>query len=383
MLYLMEPKSFEEFKAKVSMDVPESSFNDYVAARGSQDSETGPDIYSSKGGKATVSITGSLQKSTSFWSWLYGWATYDDIISSIALAEADVDVSEIVLAIDSPGGSVFGLDGVVEAVKTAKKPVSAVVDDIAASAAYWIASQADKIEALNRTSMVGSIGVATSFYVSDNVVDVASSEAPNKRPDVTTDQGVKVVQRELDAIHEIFASDVAEGRGTTVKNVNANFGKGGIVLASEAINTGMLDGFYGSTSGTGNIIPAASAEQPIGGNLMDMATLKAKHSDVYAEVMALGVNQERDRVTAHLIMAEASGAFGIATEAIKDGSELTSLLSAKYQAEQMKKQAVNDRVADDKEADPGTPDASATPADEGDQVANAVLELAGVEGELQ
>jgi len=118
---------------------------------------------------------------------------------------------------------------------------------IAASAAYWILSQCNEIT-LERTAMVGSIGVACVVpkqverdehgYVH---VDIVSTNAPNKWPDPTTESGkAKIVER-LDAIEAQFLADVARGRGVSVDTVKEKFGQGDVFLGADAIKRGMAD----------------------------------------------------------------------------------------------------------------------------------------------
>ncbi|MCK5235959.1 MAG: S49 family peptidase, partial [Deltaproteobacteria bacterium] len=147
-----------------------------------------PGIMSVAGDKADIAIRGVLTASPNIFAMFLGGGntTYPDIIASIAAAEQDDAVSEIILSIDSPGGDISGLFDTLAAIRATTKPVKAVVLNTAASAAYAIAAQADEIVASNRATRVGSIGIAVSVHVSENRVDIASTNAPKKRPDVTT-----------------------------------------------------------------------------------------------------------------------------------------------------------------------------------------------------
>lgn len=78
-------------------------------------------------------------------------------------ANAEMGVDAIVLRIDSPGGSVSGTEDLANIIKSSSKPVVAFVDDMACSAAYWIASSCQKIVANLNTAIVGSIGVISTF----------------------------------------------------------------------------------------------------------------------------------------------------------------------------------------------------------------------------
>lgn len=271
--------------------------------------------------------------------------SYKGLIEAVHKAEGDPDVDIIQLDIDSPGGSVEGLFEAVAAIESTRKPVVARVSNKAASAAYWIASQADEIIAKDKATIFGSIGVVQSQWVSDNVVEITSTNAPNKRPDVTTEEGKKVVRAELDALHELMAESIANGRGVTIKKVNTDFGKGGTFLAEEALKRGMIDAIGGSDKQTGG--QAASLTES---KLMNLAELKAKHPELYQAAFDEGVTKERDRASAHLKMGEASGAVDIAVKAVIEGSDMTASIQADYMAASINKIAKGDRAADDIDA---------------------------------
>src|SRR5690606_4141095 len=118
------------------------------------------------------------------------------------------------------------------------------VDDLGASAGYWIASAAHKV-ILSRTAMVGSIGVVSTYRKrkDDKVeeTEIVSSQSPKKRMDVTSDEGRAEVQRIVDQLASVFVSDVAAYRDVPEEKVIADFGAGSIVFASDAVAAGMAD----------------------------------------------------------------------------------------------------------------------------------------------
>lgn len=79
---------------------------------------------------------------------------------------------------------------------------------------------------------------------------------------------------------------------------------------------------------------------------MDLNELKAKHPTLYAQVVAVGETAERDRVSAHLTMGDASGDMKTAMKAIDDGSAMTASIQAKYMAAGMKRQDTTAREDD-------------------------------------
>lgn len=336
----------------------------------------GGGILAIAGTSAEISIDGVLTRQPDLMAKWFGGGntTYGEIISALASAETDPTVKDITLSIDSPGGQFSGLFDVLAAMEMVTKPMTAMVNGMAASAAYAIASKAGRIVAANKATMVGSIGVAASFYVNDRVVDIASTHAPKKRPDVKTEAGRAVVRESLDDLHEIFVDAIAGGRNVSVETVNANFGQGATLLADKALSRGMIDAIAGDGKKSGG-------DDQTEAKKMDIQTLKADHPALYAQVFEAGVAKERDRVSAHLILGEASGAMDVAIAAVSEGSEMTAVINAKYQAAGMNRDAIAARAADDADAVAAS---TATPAPETkEDVADTVLSMleaqAGIE----
>ena len=342
------------------------------------DEGSGARVLTIAGDTAEIKIEGVLTNAPNFMAMMFGGGntTYGDIIGAIASAEQSPEVEKIVLAINSPGGQFEGLFDVLSAIQAATKPITARVINTAASAAFAIASQAGEITASNRAARVGSIGIVASFDIDENEVKVSSTEAPKKNPDVTTVEGQAIVREELDAMHEIFVGAIATGRGTTVEKVNADFGQGATLLAEDAVSRGMIDAVADVEL---RIVkpsePASSGNQPENAT-MNLQELRAQHPDVYAEAIALGATEERDRVSAHLTMGEASGDMKTAVAAIQDGSAMTSALQAKYMAAGMNRQDIEARADDDDDAGAGD--------DAGDDVVEGDADLVaqGVEAKL-
>ena len=296
------------------------------------------------GNVAVIPIRGILTEKPSFWASFYGGGStsYQDIRADIAEAKGNPFVTSVEYEIESPGGNVSGLFPTLDAMGGLGKPSVAIVGDMATSAAFGIACQADEIHVGGRASQLGSVGVAYDTYVDDKELSLNSTEAPNKRPDLSTKEGQGVVVSHLDDYHVLFAGAIATGRGTTVKDVNKNYGRGGIVLANEALKAGMIDKILGPE----NKQTANGGEQTEVGS-MDLQTLKTEHPVVYAAV----VKEERGRVNAHLILGKKSGDMDTAIEAIGDGSALTDEIQAKYLAASMDRQDIDNRTADNPDTD--------------------------------
>jgi signal peptide peptidase SppA len=116
--------------------------------------------YRLRDGTAIVPIVGSLVNRGGWIGANSGLTSYEGLSAQLRDAEADPDVSSVLLDIDSPGGEATGMFAVADQVRllVQTKPVIAFVNDMAASAAYGIASAASEI-VVSPTSVVGSIGV--------------------------------------------------------------------------------------------------------------------------------------------------------------------------------------------------------------------------------
>lgn len=212
-----------------------------------------------KSGRAIILVEGVLTPKPDAMAELYGEpnTTYAELRQCLATALADASVKQIVWSIDSPGGAVDGLFALLDDIEDARgrKPMSALADN-AHSAAYGIAAAVGSITASSRMSSFGSVGVATSGFVSGGlcgtVVDIASSDAPEKRPNLATPEGKAVVQRYLDQIADEFVASIARGRGVTNATVRKSYGKGSSMLASAAKSAGLIDGIAQRLTASGS-----------------------------------------------------------------------------------------------------------------------------------
>jgi ClpP class serine protease len=226
-------------------------------ARSALGSNGSPSIMQVVAGVAEISIAGVLTEVADFYAAYFGGGNtaYRDIRAALHLAASDPAVHEVVLSVSSPGGTVAGLFETLAVLETFPKPIRAQAS-MACSAAFALVAQCDSVQAATGASFFGSVGVAVSMFVDDSVVDITNKESPDKRPDVSTEEGKAVVQKELDGIFELFASSIARGRGVTVERVTSAFGRGATVLSSAAIESGMIDGLVPSAPKVASVATA-------------------------------------------------------------------------------------------------------------------------------
>lgn len=210
-----------------------------------------PPPYVMRGGVALVPLSGPLTKHETSFQSIFGGTSTLRTRRALRQAQADDAVSAIMLRIDSPGGTVDGVADLVDDVRSvaATKPVWAYIEDLGASAAYWIAAAADRIIA-NRTALVGSIGVFATLEDSSAAADLAGIKVhvvrtgPHKGagvPGVPIGQDdISDAQRVVDGIFRSFSADVQAGRELAGDKLDA-VSTGQVWIASEAKRLGLVD----------------------------------------------------------------------------------------------------------------------------------------------
>ena len=131
----------QRFRSMV-LAVEAAGIPEHVAANVGAGIDAGPDFgFEFFDGLAIVTLHGSLMKHRSS----YGGTSTVVARRAIRNAEHDERVRSILLHVDSPGGTVSGTMDLAKVVAATKKPIQAFIEDCGCSAAFWIASQADKI----------------------------------------------------------------------------------------------------------------------------------------------------------------------------------------------------------------------------------------------
>lgn len=203
-------------------------------------------------GVAVVDVSGVLYKGAPAWMRSYGINATERITRGVQTAANDPDVDSILLRIDSGGGSVDGLSELGDTIYSARqrKNVVASIDGMAASAAYYAASQASRI-ASERTAMVGSIGVRMILYdfsklfdregIKAVVVDTGTFKSAGAMGTEITEEQIDDFQRIVDQYFGDFVSAVARGRQVNPDMVRNEWGDGRVWLAPEAAAMRLID----------------------------------------------------------------------------------------------------------------------------------------------
>jgi protease-4 len=196
-------------------------------------------------------------------------ASADNLVGSLRAAFEDTKVKGVILRINSPGGSPVQAGYVYDEIRRLRGlhpqvKVYAVIADLGASGAYYIASAADEIYA-DKASLVGSIGVTAAGYGFVGTMEKLGVERraytsgehksfldpfqPQRADETRFWQGV------LDTTHQQFIAMVKQGRGERLKDKEHPELFSGLVWSGEqALQLGLIDGLSSSSAVARDVI---------------------------------------------------------------------------------------------------------------------------------
>lgn len=212
-----------------------------------------PAPAASSGSIAVLPVRGIISNRIGSMQNMSGGTSAEALQNALNQLVADPHVSAIVLDVDSPGGSVLGIQELADAIHqaTATKPVYAVTNAVAGSAAYWLASQASEL-VVTPSGLVGSIGVFSVHVdrsqadaqdgVKRTLIKAGRFKAEGSDMEPLTDEARAAAQSQIDVYYDQFTRSVARGRGVSLANARgAKFGEGRMVTAADAVERGMAD----------------------------------------------------------------------------------------------------------------------------------------------
>jgi signal peptide peptidase SppA len=182
-----------------------------------------------------------------------GSVSTQQFASALRQALADDTVSQILIDIDSPGGSVYGVSELADEITHARsqKPVVAIANSLAASAAYWIGCSASEFY-VSPGGEVGSIGVWQAHFdhsqalaaegVKPTLISAGKFKVEGNPYAPLDDDAQAFMQSRVDDHYASFTKAVARGRGVPIAQVREGMGQGRVLGAVEALAQSMVDG---------------------------------------------------------------------------------------------------------------------------------------------
>lgn len=212
---------------------------------------SGPQVgYDLVAGVAVIEVSGTLVKKLGELRPYSGLCGYDGIRQNLFAALSDPKASAICLLIDSPGGEVAGCFDLVDMIHQARgsKPIWAVLDDMAYSAAYAIASAADYVT-VPRTGGTGSVGIIAmhvdfSKALSDAGLKVTLIQYGARKADGAPEiplspEAFSAAQSMINTMGDLFVETVARNRAIPASKVRDT--QASVYLGAAGVDVGFAD----------------------------------------------------------------------------------------------------------------------------------------------
>lgn len=253
----------EAFSGPVALEMRRAQEIQQLLSRGiaGQDAPTvlraifgGPRLQTSiiGGGVTVIPLHGFIMQRGPAWLSYYGIRTLESFLEQFDAAMADDDVSHVVIHVDSPGGSVFGVPECAARIRAArgKKPITTVCDPLMASAAYHIGAAGDEI-AITVSGMTGSIGVIWIHFdfskaledsgVKATIITHGRRKAETSELAPLGDEARAHIEQICADYGDRFDAAVGEYREIPADEVQSRFGEGAVFTAERAVSMGLAD----------------------------------------------------------------------------------------------------------------------------------------------
>ncbi|MFP4045956.1 MAG: signal peptide peptidase SppA [Candidatus Aenigmatarchaeota archaeon] len=190
---------------------------------------------------AVIPIQGAIQPGSAYASPSY-------VRSQINKAE-DENAAGFLFDINSPGGTVVGSKKIAEEIEKTDSPSVCLLQDVAASGAYWVTSSCDHVVS-DPLTLTGSIGIRSSYLEYSEHMEEEGIEHVRLVKGEHKDMGSpyrNLTEREremfidsLNKIYSYFLEDLKENRNLTEDEIE-NVSDGRTILGEEAKEIGLVD----------------------------------------------------------------------------------------------------------------------------------------------
>jgi signal peptide peptidase SppA len=208
----------------------------------------------SKGSVAVIPMTGIISHRMSMMQEISGagGGSTQALTAQFRQALEDGNCKAIVFDVDSPGGSVEGVMELAQEIYDARKlkPISAVCNAMACSAAYWLASAASEV-VCTPSGQCGSIGVYMMLQdesealknegIKITILKAGKYKAEGHPAEPLSDDARNFLQSQVDSVYGMFVKAVAQQRGVSQAAVREGMGQGRSLLANDAVKANLAD----------------------------------------------------------------------------------------------------------------------------------------------
>lgn len=208
--------------------------------------------YEIFGSTAVLPIRGALAQRPDILHLFLGGSSVDVLMGHFKTLMVDPRISRIILDIDSPGGYVSPIAEFADMIFQARsqKEIISVINSLAASAAYWLASAAGNVLMNDKTAVAGSIGT----YIAHIDISKMEEQEGIKTTEITagkykavgsphkplSDTGKEVYQQQVDFYYAMFVEAIAKNRGLDISGLDA-WAEGKLFIGEQAVKAGLAD----------------------------------------------------------------------------------------------------------------------------------------------
>lgn len=205
-----------------------------------------------RGSVAVVPLHGAIYPRANMMTEISGGVSLDVLTGQMAQLMADPSVGSIVLDVDSPGGSVVGVQEFAEKLRAwrRQKPITAVANHLMASAAAWIGMNASEVVA-SKSAGVGSVGVYMTHVdrskayeqagVKVRILSAGKHKAEGHDHEPLSAEAEAHLMERINEVYGWMVRDIAKGRGVSPERVRGGYGEGRVLGADKALAEGMID----------------------------------------------------------------------------------------------------------------------------------------------
>lgn len=252
--WAIQPEKMDEILAFLELKAAGGSVGDQELERlrAAHELIAARSISRSSGGVRVLPLMGMITHRVNMMTDISGGTSTEKFAESFREAVADPAIKTIVFDVDSPGGQVDGVPELADEIAAARsqKKIIAIANTTMASAAYWLASQADEIVA-SPSAMIGSVGVLWPHTeiseaqkqagIKTTLITAGKYKGEGSPLEPLTSEARAHMQSMVDSTHDQFITAVARGRRTSQRAVRENFGEGRVFTAQMAMKMGMAD----------------------------------------------------------------------------------------------------------------------------------------------
>jgi ClpP class serine protease len=194
---------------------------------------------------AVLNIDGAMYKKdmSGFCMSIASYQKIQTMLNEVEIMYQAGEVQKLILRVSTPGGTVAGLNALEVAISRLSVPVITFAEDQLCSAGVYAFMGPKKVYAAPMTE-IGSIGVVVELYEDKDkkIRTRTSSRAKNKRPDLKTEEGMAVLQTNLDEYEQRFYDVVVKNTGFTEEQIEKEFNSGSTIMSEKALEIGFIDG---------------------------------------------------------------------------------------------------------------------------------------------